>query len=151
MLILVVLLTFVASGSGLHSLAGQVGSGNYSYYVLKYEGPILLELKTHQGDADLYISSQIEHPTFDLDEHDISSWTCGQDSLFIPKSFGRPINIGVYGYPRFENSKFTLTATFLEDDLEASGEHEQENDYSKYLTTTLVWLLEILVEILSAL
>ena len=43
-----------------------------------------------------------EHPTFELDEHVMSSWTCGLDKVFIPTSFGRPINIGVYGHPRFD-------------------------------------------------
>ena len=32
--------------NGLHSLTGNVEAGNYSYYVLKVDGPILLQLKT---------------------------------------------------------------------------------------------------------
>ena len=56
-----------------------------------------------KGDADLYVSDgKIEHPTFELDQHEKSSWTCGLDKIFIPTSFGRPINIGVYGHPRFD-------------------------------------------------
>ena len=42
----------------------------------------------------------MEHPTFELDEHTMSSWTCGLDTIFVATSFGRPINIGVYGHPR---------------------------------------------------
>ena len=56
-----------------------------------------------EGDADLYVSDNtIEHPTFELEEHSMSSWTCGVDTILIPTNFGRPINIGVYGHPRFD-------------------------------------------------
>ena len=44
------------TGSGLHSLTGNVEAGNYTYYVLKVDGPILLQLQTYDGDADLYVS-----------------------------------------------------------------------------------------------
>jgi hypothetical protein len=70
-----------------------------------------------EGDADLYVSDVVQHPTFDLEEHGLSSWTTGVDKIVIPKSFGRPINIGVYGYPRYPENQYVLTADFL-------GEHE---------------------------
>ena len=97
------LITLCTDTNGLHSLTGNVEAGNYSYYVLKVDGPILLQLKTIEGDADLYVSDNtVEHPTFELEEHAMSSWTCGVDTILIPTSFGRPINIGVYGHPRFD-------------------------------------------------
>lgn len=162
----------IQTSQAIHSLQGKVDGGNYSYYVLKYEGPIFLELRSIEGDADLYISEKFDHPTFDLDEHSMSSWTCGTDSLFIPKSFGRPINIGVYGHPRYETSRFVLTAVFHPDDEidpfanelheplgkdsahEDVQDHDQEEEkynFSRALRTTLYWILEILVEILTSL
>lgn len=165
--------TIIRTGQAIHSLQGRVDGGNYSYYVLKYEGPIFLELKSLEGDADLYISEKMDHPTFDLDEHSMSSWTCGIDSLYIPKSFGRPINIGVYGHPRYETSLYVLTAVFHSDDeidhfavdtdnasLGRDSHHEdikyqdkedEKYNFSKALRTTLYWILEILVEILTSL
>merc|ERR1712223_2311902 len=169
---LLITLFWVHTGSGLHSLTGNVESGNYSYYVLKVKGPILLQLKSLEGDADLYVSDgKIEHPTFELDEHEKSSWTCGLDKVFIPTSFGRPINIGVYGNPRFDLSHYVLTADFLTDDeMDHFAQHPEDferpkpNHNTDYETgtknqpkfasnmgTMLYWLLEILVEILTAL
>ena len=173
-LIRVLLLTFFfVSAKGLHSLTGRVEAGNYSYYVLKYEGPIVLELRTMEGDADLYVSDVLEHPTYELEEHSLSSWTCGLDTIFISKSFGRPINIGVYGHPRNDESLYVLTAEFLpEDDLDPFAKYTSENEplgdpenletdysegksketkFSSVLATTIYWLLEILFEILTAL
>ena len=171
---LLFLLVFVSLTNGLHSLTGKVDAGNYTYYVLKYEGPIILELQTVDGDADLYVSDVLEHPTFELDEHSLSSWTCGIDTVFISKSFGRPINIGVYGHPRSSESRYILSAEFLPDDdsdpfinfdkeplgnpESVSSDYEDDEDegkektkFSSMLATTIYWLLEILIEILTAL
>ena len=94
----------------------SVGGGNYTYYILKHKGPMLLKLETLEGDADLYVSEEVEHPTFDLEEHSMSSWTFGSDVLYLPKIFGRPVYVGVYGHPRYDESRYVLTANFLEDE-----------------------------------
>ena len=117
----------------LHALTGKVDGGNYSYYFLKYEGPIRLELKSLEGDADIFVSSTMKNPTFDLEEHSLSSWTCGIDSIFVPKSLGRPVNIGIYGHPRYDESRFILTAEFLVDDeydpfVELNGDYDQHGE-----------------------
>ena len=157
----------------IHSIGGTVEAGNYSYYVLKYNGPIVLTLDSQEGDADLYISEKFDHPTYDLEEHSMASYSCGIESLYIPKSFGRPVNIGVYGHPRFEQSHFILTADFLpeeeemdlfqafKDPLEEKTPHAQYSyepdsasettNYSSIMRTTFYYLLEILIEILTAL
>lgn len=125
-------LELVHANGGMHAIVGKVGAGNYSYYVLKYEGPILLELESLEGDADIYVSDKVEHPSFDLEEHSLSSWTCGTDKVFIPKQgFGRPVNIAVYGHPRFDLSHYVLTAEFLsnEDIEEYDGEFHVPNHH----------------------
>lgn len=86
----------------LQNVPGMVGGGNYTYFQLNFEGALVLKLETIDGDADLYISDKIQRPTFELEEHTLSSWTCGLDSVFIPKTMARPIYIAVYGHPRFE-------------------------------------------------
>ena len=44
--------------NGLHSLTGNVEAGNYSYYVLKVDGPILLQLETiGKGPSINYVSN----------------------------------------------------------------------------------------------
>lgn len=54
------------------------------------------------GDADLYLSTSKQHPTFDYGDHDLSSTTCGLDGILLPKSLKKPVYVGVYGHPRFE-------------------------------------------------
>ncbi len=55
-----------------------------------------------EGDADLYVSDVHTNPTFEFEEHVSSSATCGVDTVALPPTMGRPINIAVYGYPRYE-------------------------------------------------
>ncbi|XP_071449642.1 UPF0669 protein C6orf120 homolog [Hetaerina americana] len=98
----------------LHSLAGQVSGGNYSYYTLTYEGPITLSLVTNLGDADLYVSQFLSKPTFDPLTYCLHSATCGNDIVHIPKRFRRPIGIGIYGYSSHEISRFILEVIFRE-------------------------------------
>ena len=40
-------------------------------------------------------------PTFDFEKHELSSITCGLDTVDLPPSLKRPVNIAVYGHPRF--------------------------------------------------
>ena len=55
-----------------------------------------------KGDADLYISETLDHPTYDYESHSMSAWSCGVDKIIVPRSFPRPLHIAVYGYPRYE-------------------------------------------------
>jgi len=81
------------------SVVDQVGGGNYTYYKLNQPGELFLLLTSSRGDADLYVSSELEHPTFSLEEHSLSSTTCGEDKVEITASMVRPVNIAVYGHP----------------------------------------------------
>lgn len=92
----------------LHSVSGQVGRGNYTYYSLMYEGPIALHLYSQSGDSDLYVSQHNSKPTFDPETYCLQSSTCGIDSVDIPKGFRRPVGIGVYGHPSHESSSYLL-------------------------------------------
>jgi len=99
----------VCSGDHVvESVYDQVGEGNYTYYSLGMQGRIALILTSTQGDADLYVSSEIDHPTFYLEEHSLSSTTCGDDRIDISEFMDRPIHIAVYGHPRAAISSFKL-------------------------------------------
>ena len=54
------------------------------------------------GDADLYVSSTRKEPTYDFNEHSLSSTSCGVDSVYLDRYYERPAYIGVYGHPRHE-------------------------------------------------
>ena len=41
-------------------------------------------------------------PTFDFENHELSSITCGVDMVDLPTSLKRPVNIAVYGHPRLK-------------------------------------------------
>lgn len=43
----------------LDTVAGVVGAGNFSYWQLGHSGPLLIELTSLSGDADLYVSDNI--------------------------------------------------------------------------------------------
>ena len=83
------LLTVSADYVG-HSVVGEVEQGNYSYYTLRQPGHLQLSLTSDLGDADLYVSAaEIERPTYNFDDHDLSSATCGEDTVQITPSFTR--------------------------------------------------------------
>ena len=91
----------------MRSFTGKVGAGNYTYYKLTHEGYIRLELKSLQGDADIYISDQVLSPQYD--NYELCSVTCGEDQVDIEPNVKRPIGIGIYGHPFHEVSHFQLT------------------------------------------
>lgn len=90
----------------LHVVQGQIGAGNYSYLRLNHEGKIVLKMQSLKGDADLYVSDSTLHPSFD--DYELQSVTCGQDVVFIPAHFQRPVGIGVYGHPSHHESEFEM-------------------------------------------
>jgi hypothetical protein len=55
-----------------------------------------------EGDADLFVSDIHAEPTYDFDNHELTSGTCGLDVVYLTKDLQRPINIAVYGNPRYE-------------------------------------------------
>lgn len=90
----------------LHVVQGQIGAGNYSYLRLNHEGKVVLQMRSLKGDADLYVSDSTLHPSFD--EYELQSVTCGQDTVFIPAHFQRPVGIAIYGHPSHLESDFEM-------------------------------------------
>lgn len=43
----------------LDTVVGAVGAGNFSYWQLGHTGPLLIELTSLKGDADLYVSDTV--------------------------------------------------------------------------------------------
>ncbi|XP_038221050.1 UPF0669 protein C6orf120 homolog [Zerene cesonia] len=80
----------------LDTVIGAVGAGNFSYWQLGHGGPLLVELTSLSGDADLYVADNLR-PSYEVDRHNFSSITCGKDVVSIPADFPRPIGIGVFG------------------------------------------------------
>lgn len=75
----------------------------------------MILLQSLVGDADLYVSSKIMTPTFQLHEHEFHSSTCGTDLVDIDNSMKRPIAIGVYGYPLYPRSEYVMKVIFYEE------------------------------------
>jgi len=124
----------VCSGDHVvETVKDQVGEGNYTYYTLGLPGRIALVLTTEQGDADLYVSSEIKHPSFYLEEHSLSSATCGEDRLDISEFMDRPIHIAVYGHPRALITQFKLDVVVVDmkketDFFRERAVYEEEED-----------------------
>jgi len=130
-LITLSLLTVRADYVG-HSVAGEVEQGNYTYYTLKQPGHLRLTLTSHQGDADLYVAgAELERPTFYFEEHELSSTTCGVDTVLITPGLTRPIHIGVYGHPNYVTSRFRLEVLIEEEKNETDFFYDNvaDSDY----------------------
>lgn len=69
------------------------------------------------GDADLYISQYLSHPSYVLSEYCLHSASCGQDRIDIPSTFKRPIGVAVYGHILYPNSTYRLKV-IVRDELE---------------------------------
>lgn len=89
-------------------VTGAVGAGNYSYYTLSKPGAVTILVRPLAGDPDLYVAERNAQPTFDLDSHCAQSTTCGHERIDLPRSFGRPVGIGIYGHPSHDLSLYEL-------------------------------------------
>lgn len=48
----------------LDTVVGAVGAGNFSYWELSHSGPLLVELTSLSGDADLYVADTVRFVNF---------------------------------------------------------------------------------------
>jgi len=118
-----------------------------------------------EGDADLYISQFLQHPSYNTSEYCLHSATCGIDRIDIPAGFKRPIGVAVYGHILHPLSTFKLSVTqrheidpFDDSDLEYTDTSESVNDYTdipkseeQSVFLSILWtFLEILLEVLVA-
>ncbi|XP_064484178.1 UPF0669 protein C6orf120 homolog isoform X2 [Ornithodoros turicata] len=153
-------------------VTGSVGSGNFTYYALSTEGATTIFLHPLLGDPDLYIGEGDTQPTYDLSKHRLQSTTCGLERIDIPRSFKRPIGIGIYGHPSHEVSIYELEVqvdnsrdTFFDDygyasdetasdqpfESKVQNEHYSEDggEEESMLWTILVGILKIFLEVLT--
>jgi len=131
----------------IYSFTNTVGAGNFSYFKLHKEGFIILHLTTTTGDADLYVSSTTMSP--DFMNYNRKSATCGFDSVEIPVKMPRPVGIGVYGHPAYEESEFVLSVYSDElvgsDGIQSSSQRVDEEE--SILWKIFLGILKILVDI----
>ncbi|KAG3290609.1 UPF0669 protein C6orf120 homolog [Ictidomys tridecemlineatus] len=149
----------------LHVVQGQIGAGNYSYLRLNHEGKVVLRMQSLRGDADLYVSDSTLHPSFD--DYELQSATCGQDVVFIPAHFQRPVGIGIYGHPSHHESDFEMRVYFDRTvdqypfgeaaypaegaeggQQQAHGPEEAAPEEESVLWTILISILKLVLEIL---
>ncbi|XP_078490492.1 UPF0669 protein v1g209471-like [Ciona intestinalis] len=86
---------------------GYVGAENFTYFRLTLEGDVVVKLHSHEGDADLYLSTETEKPTWE--DYTMKSDTCSEDIVSVQSFQPRPIGIGVYGYIHHYKSSFSLS------------------------------------------
>ncbi|CAG9789921.1 unnamed protein product [Diatraea saccharalis] len=117
----------------LDTVVGAVGAGNFSYWQLGHTGPLLVELTSITGDADLYVSDSVR-PSYEIDKNNFSSATCGQDLVSIPADFPRPIGIGVFGHWSHYFSEYSIqvfldaSTAFSDEQLLAVEKHQHINE-----------------------
>ncbi|KAF0302752.1 DNA repair endonuclease XPF [Amphibalanus amphitrite] len=121
----------------IQSIRGEVDAGNYTYYKLQWDGPVTIVLESLSGDADLYVSKTLLKPTFDPEEFDFSSTTCGRDWVDIPRACPRPLGVAVYGHPRQPSSSYELHLVYRDPDYLDQFTLHPENDTEDELLGTL--------------
>ena len=95
---------------------GEIGAENYSYYYLEDSGNYKIQLITHDGDADLYISDANTKATYK--DYKWQSLTYGIDEIVLRNTVERPLTIAVYGHPYYPSSRYTLNVYVIENDPE---------------------------------
>ncbi|VDN05965.1 unnamed protein product [Thelazia callipaeda] len=98
----------------LYFIEKYLSAGNWSYFELRWAGPIRVILVSTTGDADLYLSSTKKHPGYDLDEYEMLSTTCGVDVVDVPQIMQRPVYVGVYGHPSNAATNYRILFVMLE-------------------------------------
>ncbi|XP_028176727.1 UPF0669 protein C6orf120 homolog isoform X1 [Ostrinia furnacalis] len=116
----------------LDTVVGAVGAGNFSYWQLGHTGPLLVELTSLAGDADLYVSDTIR-PSYEVDKNNFSSATCGPDLVNIPSDFPRPIGIGVFGHWSHHLSEYSIqvfldASAIMDSSLLLTGDRQSGTD-----------------------
>lgn len=113
------------------SLLGTVGGGNYSYYWLPQPGTVVLHLRTIEGDADLYVSCKNLKPTYEIENHELQSTTCGSEQIKVPSAYERPVSIAVYGHPSHEISLYELKVDVYNSEVEVEVEETYEEIHAQ--------------------
>jgi hypothetical protein len=88
-----------------------------------------------EGDADLYISQYLLHPSYNTSEYCLHSATCGTDRVDIPSSFQRPIGVGVYGHGLHPSTIFQLTVVLRDEFDQLKEGFESILDIEPFETT----------------
>lgn len=148
----------------LHVVQGQIAAGNYSYLRLNHEGKIVLQMQSLKGDADIYVSDETLHPSFD--DYELQSVTCGQDVVHVPAHFRRPVGIGIYGHPSHSKSEFEMKVyydrtvveypfsggSYNPEDMEMNQKQfhstDESQDEESVFWTILFGILKLILEIL---
>lgn len=76
----------------------------------------------------MYTTDKNHKPTYEPDKYDLHSATCGIDTVEIPKNFKRPVGIGIYGHPSYENSTYILEVYYDRDQSEPDVFSSLTND-----------------------
>ena len=110
--------TLCVSEELLQTRQGSIGAGNYTFFKIRADGYLRIELISIKGDADIYLSDIEREPRYY--NYKIQSCTYGIESVEIAPTFKRPINVGVYGHPSVDLSKFQLSVYILPEPKELS-------------------------------
>ena len=92
-----------------------VEAEQFDVFRLEDPGSLRLELRSDDGDADLYVSSETQQPSYS--SYQLKSETCGLDWVNIEASTQRPVFIAVYGHPFYLTSQYTFSIYRVEEEI----------------------------------
>ena len=98
-----------------------VEAEQYRYIQIDRDGDYRVELHSLQGDADLYVSDETTSPSYQ--DYQVKSTTCGDDVVYVPNYFLRPVYVGVYGHISYDQSKFILKVFSVDSEQDIFAEN----------------------------
>lgn len=119
----------LSDGRVIQVLDDEIGAENFTYYRLQRPGVLRLELVSVKGDVDIYVSSEVQHPDYNV--YDLKSDSCGKDIIHIPSKMQRPVYISVFGHPNHIQSKYKFTIFELQEEFVEDYEH-LVNKFERY-------------------
>jgi len=114
----------------IQSLQDNIGAENFTYYRLHRPGSLRVELTSVEGDVDIYVSTEHQHPSYNT--YDLKSESCGMDIIKVDSSLPRPVFIGLYGHPFYLGSRYHLQVYEVDDPHETTY-MDYVNKYERYL------------------
>lgn len=106
-----------------------VEAEQYRYVQIESEGDFRVELRSLEGDADLYVSDETDSPSYA--DYKLKSTSCGDDLVLISHDFSRPVYVGVYGYFAFEQSRFELQVFSVDRERDLFAENSSSYEYAE--------------------
>jgi len=128
-------------------ISGSLSPLTSHFYTFSFSSPPLFVLKTECGDADLYVSNNYTHPSYE--KYDLQSATTDVEILQTPSYFTSPVRVGVFGAMPYVLTNYTLHLLSNETDLSINSESSNVSEWLENITAVAGFVFQLVIEILT--